>query len=947
MLSTPKALTTAVIVSVLISGGSAAAAPPYPDDLPDFAHRDDPHSERYSFTGGSTDRPMLVLYAEFNDVPYPAGQDAAFWEERFFGPFPSVRDYFIENSHGDLVFSRALETDASNGGAVNDGIVSISVDQDKGDFLQMGRSAEAKFLLEEADPFVDFSDFDRNGDGRITNLELVVHRFDADPDLVGGCGTTRGVDPVTLDGVDMEIETTNDGTDTNLATIIHETTHVALDTIDRYRAGVGRFDIMGPTCNNAPLSLRRTTAWHLLHLGWANPYIPTRDAYGDVNGLNLAGEHFILYDPDEGTDRYYIVENRIREDGTYDDSASDSGLVIWEINDDLYTSDTNAVRPIEIKRPDGTIPGGCNGGCYGGSGIDAWDPSDDDTPQRAFAPTTGPRVAVRAIPAASGSMRVFFDVRGPGILVDPMDETGHPMRIDVTPEETNILRIPVMNTGEETDTFRFELFDLPAGWTPGFDHKTLEEHEPATAFIPLRPAADAPTGVQTIGVVGRDFSDPTIASNGPFEVNVVLDETDLTYTGQPSAPTGEGAGFTAQVTNPDDAGTPPVEGATVMFELDGPGGSLSASGVSGADGVASADPSLSVPPGAYELTVSMDRFGKHAPASVTVPYMVERRPSALAWAGDTVGQYSDPTTASAILTDAINGAPLPGRTIGLAMGPQGASATTGPDGQGSAQIVLDQPADLVPATASFDGDPTYLPTEVTVAYQVRKETLSFAYTGDGAVVAPAAPVLAAHATQDADGSPGDLSLAEARFDLTPTLTSMPLSFTAGVDASGDAITVAPGLPIDLWGVEVTVPGTNLYWTGGAVGTIELAVMDGERSLAGAGMGPDTASMRTRLTLGGVQHDGTAWKNPTRLDGSFGRFEGDAYDWVVVAGDRALVQVRGMVNGAFPGTLRYTVADGGAPGVGADAFTATLRDPMGTMLYGSGDVTLSSGNLRLE
>jgi hypothetical protein len=400
------------------------------------------------------------------------------------------------------------------------------------------------------------------------------------------------------------------------------------------------------------------------------------------------------------------------------------------------------------------------------------------------------------------------------------------------------------------------------------------------------------------------------------------------------------------VTNPDDAGSPPVEGASVDFELTGPGGSLSASAVTGDDGVAAADPDLTVPPGTYSLTVSMDRFGKHAPVSVTLPYVVERRPSALLWTGDTEGQYSDPTEAAAVLTDALSGAPLAGRSIDLSIGTQGASATTGADGSGMAQIVLDQAADLVAATASFGGDATYLPTDVTAAYQIHKETLSFAYTGDTAVLSPVVPVLGAHATEEVDGAPGDLALAEARFDLTPTLTAAPFAFTEAVDAAGDSAAAASGIPVDLWQVSVQVPASNAYWTGSSAGPAELALMDGERSMTGTGLGPDGASMRTRLTLGGIQHDGTAWKNSTRLDGSFGRFEGASYDWVVVVGNRAVVQVRGLLNKAAPGTLRYLVTDMGTPGSGADAFSASLRDPTDTVTYSSGDVILSSGDLRV-
>ena len=75
----------------------------------------------------------------------------------------------------------------------------------------------------------------------------------------------------------------------------------------------------------------------------------------------------------------------------------------------------------------------------------------------------GSNVAVRAIGRrrSDSSIRAYFDVRGPGVLVDPYTlDVGGP--VDVTPDEGNTISIPVMNTGEATDTFSFTFTGLPA-----------------------------------------------------------------------------------------------------------------------------------------------------------------------------------------------------------------------------------------------------------------------------------------------------------------------------------------------------------------------------------------------------------------------------------------------------------------------------------------------------
>jgi M6 family metalloprotease-like protein len=612
----------AAAVVLLVTPGAALAAD-YPSPPPDFAHPGTPHSPLYSSTGGRTDRPMLVIYAEFNDLTFghtsPPGLDAAYTADRYFGPFPSVADYFDDDSSGQLRLTPVAESDASNNGTVNDGVVSVSIDMDKSDFLGLGLTTGQKLLLEAADPFVDYSTFDADANGRITQTELVVHRQDVDPDPVGpGCATARRPDPVTLDGVALggggNLLMVNAGTDTNLITLAHETGHASFDMPDLYFWNVGSFDLAGPTCNRADDTLFRLNAWEKMHLGWTAPTVVTADGFYDVAETAGAGEAFILYDPDKGTDDYFMVENRARTTGTYDQAASDTGLVVWRLEDDEYTA--NGAGEAELGREGGFIL------LVEPSGDPAWDPSDPSTPERTMSVPwrdgTASNVAVRAIPAAGPTMRTFFDVRGPGVLVDPSTPQGTPMRVDVTPEEENRPPITVMNTGEATDDFAFDYQGLAAGWTSAVDRRTLGDHEEVQASPAIVPAANAPTGVHQVTIAGESESDGSVRSQAVFEVNVVLDRTEIVYTGPVRAPTGEPIALEALVTNPDDDGTPPVDGVEVTFELSGVGGTQSATATTGADGVASLAPVLTLAPGDYDLTVSTDRHGKHAPASTTV-----------------------------------------------------------------------------------------------------------------------------------------------------------------------------------------------------------------------------------------------------------------------------------------------------------------------------------------
>ena len=929
--------------------GAVIAASLYPNPAFDFAHPGSPHDSIYSPTGGNKDRPMLVIYAQFSDTAFPGGQDAAFVANRFFGAFPSVANYFANDSFGRLILSPAAESDSSNNGAANDGVVSVTIGSTKATFTALSAGAQNKQLLQAADSSVNFAAFDTNGNGAITDDELVIEHLDADPDPIGpGCGATRGVDAVSLDGKNMFVSVAMDGTDTNLMTIIHETGHVALHTRDLYGFGVGSLDISGPTCGVGDALLFRTSVWQKMHLGWLVPTVVDHDAFYNVTRADTTGAAYILYDPDRGTNDYFMVENRQRTANSYDQSASDSGLVIWRIDDSQYNSGSESIRPIDIMRPDGTTNAGCgSGGCYGGSSTDAWDPSDSNTPQRTMNRTwrdgTAAKVAVRAICASGNTIRAYFDVRGPGVLVDPTTATCTPLQIDVTPDEANPVSFTVMNTGETTDTFNFTVGNLPVGWSSTTDTLTLSASTGSVAHVLVSVPADAAEGIYTVKAIGTSTTDGTITSEIEFRLRVVLHQTSITYTGLTSVPFGEPAGFRAQVTDV----TKPSEivmGATVTFTLSDGINTQTATAITDSTGLAAANPSLTVPPGNYTLTVSMPRYGKHAAASTTVAYTVERRPTLIVYNGDLSAAYSDPATVSGVLTDKLNGTPLSGQTVSFTLGTQSATATTDSTGSASSIIVINQPSGNVTVTISFAGNSIYLPSADTQPFTINKENLTFTYTGDTLVPLGTTPMLASQATQEADGSPGDLSLAEAQFDLTPTLTTTPFSYTTGVDASGLSSTPAVGLPVDLWTITISVPATNMYWQGTSTVPAELVVFDPAASIAGGAHGTDASSSDVSVTLTG-RYFGLTPKGQVQLRSQAGRFKGDTFAWIVVVGNQAIFQISGDLNGQSV-VLRLRLQDAGEPGVGSDTFIANLKNSSAVVVYDSGTVYLGGGNLQV-
>lgn len=929
---------------------AAAEAATYPSPAFDFAHPGSPHAScctpgLYSPTGGNLDRPMLVIYASFTDTPFPGGMPASTVASRFFGGFPSVRNYFQDEGGVDL--SPAAESE----GTANDGVVQVNIASNKDVFGALGIGDQNKQLLQAADPSVNYAAFDTNGDGTITSAELVVERLDADVDaLPAGCGATRGHDAVTLDGKAISMAMALDGTDTNLMTIIHETGHTAFGMRDLYGFGVGSFDISGPTCGAADSSFMRTSSWQKLHWGWITPNVVDHDGFVNVPRFDSSKQAYLLYDPDKNTDNYFLVENRQRQAGTYDVSASDNGLVIWRIDDAQYGSGDETIRPIDIMRPDGTRANGCaeyTSGCYSGSSIDAWDPADGSTPQRTMSRTwrdgSGSNVAVRAIGRrrSDNSIRAYFDVRGPGVLVDPYTlDVGGP--VNVTPDEGNTISIPVMNTGEATDTFSFTFTGLPAGWTASTVTKTLAAGAGDVANIVLTPDANAPESTFTINVRGQSNTDSSVTSTCSLQVRVVLHETTVTYTGATSKPWGEGAGFSATFTDADD-GNAPIVGMSVVFRINGASDGppvepdVVASTTTGAGGIATGNPTLALHPGTYSLEVCGSRLGKHKGKCIVVAYTVLRRPTTLVYSGVSTAEYSDPAALRATLRDGLSSAPLAGKLVSFTIGSQSASGTTDSAGLAQATIVLNQAAALTSVVSSFAGDDLYLPSTDSDPFTIDKEDLTLAYTGDTLVGLGTTPNLAAHATQEADGFPGDLSLATVQFSLTPTLTASPFSYLASLNAAGDGSVAAVGLPVDLWSIALAVPAANGYWEGTGPGA-ELVVFDPGGRVEGGASGLDSAGRRVWLELNG-RYQGDTPRGNVQLRSSTWRFKGDDYVWLVVVGDQAILELDGLREGA-PATLRLRLLDAGEPGRD-DTFRAWLGP------YASGLVGAEQGNLQVR
>src|SRR6185369_14090798 len=115
--------------------------------------------------------------------------------------------------------------------------------------------------------------------------------------------------------------------------------------------------------------------------------------------------------------------------------------------------------------------------------------------------------------------------------------------------------------------------------------------------------------------------------------------------------------------------------------------------------------------------------------------------------------------------------------------------------------------------------------------------------------------LAAHLTQDADGAPGDISLAKVRFEIfkSSNMTPVPdfVVTNVPVDANGDAVAFLPGLGADTYVVMVKIEASNGYWTADPIGlgTLNVAIGSNETQTNGGGWVPDAGSANGKANFG--------------------------------------------------------------------------------------------------
>lgn len=335
-------------------------------------------------------------------VPYDADFD---WAQTVFGGGDTLATYYLDMSGGAFTFSPAAEDCAYDGSTVlntkdqvNDGIVHVTLHRPHGSWGTVNESTEVaqdfgRVVLEAfraASEYVDFAQYDTNGDALLTPDELsvcvCVAGFDAAPfeeydrtDIpvlwphqgvltkeLGEEGTADGMYLASYIAI-AEYLTYDQGVPETIAqeplgVLYHELGHY-LGLIDLYpqndepeKAAWGAwrigelslmdhggwsvvFDGTGTNYDYEPSSF---DPWSRYLLGWSTPKVVTESGdYTVTSQLSDTGYTQLLI-PTADPDQYYLIENRQVEGHdaglatTLSEGSQRGGIAIWHVDKGVY-----------------------------------------------------------------------------------------------------------------------------------------------------------------------------------------------------------------------------------------------------------------------------------------------------------------------------------------------------------------------------------------------------------------------------------------------------------------------------------------------------------------------------------------------------------------------------------------------------------------------------------
>jgi len=337
----------------------------------------------------SSNSPVLFILVEFDDQLHGTTTDS--WGN-FVGN--KIYDYFYKVSHGNAELIPANESS----GTFNDGVVGwLNIGSNHPNTAGNNPYADrdiAEEAILAADPFVDFSVYDLNGNTSIESDELSVVVILAGYETsYGGSqalspsvwGHKWGWSPFSAPQVDnvrildyaqfgeFHADSLSTKHQATMGIMVHELGHLAYGLPDLYdtdlgSSGIGVYGLMsyGSWGNSSvdywagqtPVS---TSAWSKYVLNWVDDIEGVDEVSIESSGTGTKSSTVAsVFTPNN--DQYFLVENRQTtgyDRGLYRwfKSGFNGGLAIWHIDNTKTNNDNNTHRMVDLEEAGGTEMG--------------------------------------------------------------------------------------------------------------------------------------------------------------------------------------------------------------------------------------------------------------------------------------------------------------------------------------------------------------------------------------------------------------------------------------------------------------------------------------------------------------------------------------------------------------------------------------------------------------
>jgi len=336
--------------------------------------------------------PLLIVRVQYSNYSFASPESK--WSKMIFGNEQGeLNNYYNEISNGSFRFTPASE----NYGTVSDGVVTVTLNQNlsgnsgNGDFRDRAKNA-----LSLADSYVNFAQYDKDGNGKLSKQELEVLFISAGGENATNAspGVWAHQDAITdswynkfkLDNVRLinssyggtfvvvgeKFYDAHSGPDATMGIMAHELGHGVFALPDLYdtdgsSAGIGSFGLMGTgmyayrqgqTLGATPTHM---TGWSKIFCGFVQPVI-VNSSVTNLAVENTASTHYSLYKiPSGNSGEYFLVENRANEG--YDKGLNvltgsgsfEGGLSILHIDDSKSNNSDDSHRKVDVEEANNPV----------------------------------------------------------------------------------------------------------------------------------------------------------------------------------------------------------------------------------------------------------------------------------------------------------------------------------------------------------------------------------------------------------------------------------------------------------------------------------------------------------------------------------------------------------------------------------------------------------------